>query len=279
MQNSIGDVLDFVRDAGADVKFVRLAFCAGDGTPKNISIMPEELARAFDEGVRFDPSSIAGLGDVKQARLFPSADTLAVLPWRPQQGRVVRFYCDIRLPDGSLAPFDWRASLQRTLGAMGGIEFTVRAECDFYTFLKDENGAATTTPFDQGGYFDVFPSDLGENVRREICFHLQEMSILPVSSHHAAGPGQNTIELGEVNALACADNLLTFRTTVGAVAGQNGLAADFREVPFDGAVPSTVRLTIRCGDAEFEAQMSPSENPYAALEKVLRDELQKQISV
>ena len=96
MDHTIQEVLEFVRDN--DVKFIRLAFCDLFGTQKNISIMPDQLERAFREGISFDGSNIRGFCGVEKSDLFliPDAATLSVLPWRPQQGRVVRFYCSIK---------------------------------------------------------------------------------------------------------------------------------------------------------------------------------------
>src|SRR6266403_1794268 len=33
--------------------------------------------------------------------MVPDTTTISVLPWRPQQGPVARFYCNIKNPDGS----------------------------------------------------------------------------------------------------------------------------------------------------------------------------------
>ena len=99
MSYTVREVLEFVKQN--DVKFIRLAFCDMFGTQKNISIMPDELERAFKEGVSFDASAIRGFGDVAKSDLllFPDPSTLSVLPWRPQQGRVVRFFCNIKTPE------------------------------------------------------------------------------------------------------------------------------------------------------------------------------------
>ncbi len=84
------EVLQFV--AEEDVKFIRLAFCDVFGKQKNISIMPDELPRAFEHGIAFDASAIAGFGDEMHSDLLlhPEADTLVPLPWRPEHGRVVQ---------------------------------------------------------------------------------------------------------------------------------------------------------------------------------------------
>ncbi|MDR0838085.1 MAG: glutamine synthetase beta-grasp domain-containing protein [Oscillospiraceae bacterium] len=272
MQNSINDVLRFVKDRDNDVKFVRLAFCDRHGAPKNISVPPDVLSRAFNDGIPFEPGAIQGFGDgYERALLFPDASTLAILPWRPQHGRVVRFYCDLKLPDGAPAPFDTRAALRQVI-AGSEIALNAEPEIDFYLFRTGQDGEATEIPFDDGGYFDVFPRDMGENVRREICFHLGEMGIHPTSSHHARGPGQNTITLSPTDLLTAADNLLTFRMTVGTVAGQNGLAASFEPAPISGAAESFLKITLHSPKSEdgYTRIFSPSVNPYTTMEEMLR---------
>src|SRR5690554_1939088 len=101
MNTTAGEVLQFVREN--NVKFIRLGFCDPFGVQKNISIMPDELPRAFEQGIPFDGSAIRGFKDAARSDLilFPDPATLTVLPWRPGPGRVVRFYCSIRNPDGS----------------------------------------------------------------------------------------------------------------------------------------------------------------------------------
>ena len=112
MSYAIREVLEFVKQN--DVKFIRLAFCDIFGTQKNISIMPDELERAFKEGVSFDASAIKGFGDVVNSDLllFPDPSTLNVLPWRPQQGRVIRFFCDIKTPEKKEFIYDSRNILK-----------------------------------------------------------------------------------------------------------------------------------------------------------------------
>ena len=113
MKETIAEVLRFVEEN--DVKFIRLVFCDIFGTQKNISILPGELPRAFEKGISFDASAVRGFMHVDESDLFvvPDAATLSIMPWRPSQGRVIRFFCDVKYPDG--APFEGnaRSLLQR----------------------------------------------------------------------------------------------------------------------------------------------------------------------
>ena len=237
MKYSKEEVIAYAQEE--DVKFIRLAFCDVFGKQKNISIMPDELPRAFEYGIAIDASAIAGFGDEVKSDLLlhPEADTLVPLPWRPEQGRVVQMFSTITYPDGTLFPCDTRSLLKKAIedAKAAGCEFTVGAEEEFYLFLQDEEGNPTKKPVDEAGYMDIAPEDHGENVRREICLTLEKMGIRPESSHHEEGPGQNEIDFRYSGALAAADNVMTFRRVVKTVANRNGLTADFSPKPLEDA--------------------------------------------
>jgi len=233
MTTTTHEVLEFVKEN--DVKFIRLAFCDLLGVQKNMSIMPEELPSAFENGVLFDAHAIKGFRDVTKSDLllFPDPATLMVLPWRPGPGRVIRLYCDIRNPDKSVFQGDSRYLLKRVIERCDQMGYVCKigAECEFYLFKTDENGDPTKETLDNGGYLDISPLDKGENIRREICLSLEEMGIKPETSHHEQGPGQNEITFKFSDVLEAADNLLTFKSTVKAVAARNGLFASFMPKP------------------------------------------------
>lgn len=240
------DVFDYVEQE--DVKFIRLAFCDITGKQKNISIMPQELPRAFSQGISFDASAVAGFGSVVESDLllFPIPTTLSVMPWRPSRGKVVRMFCQIRHPDGTPCLADSRFLLEQTVKAAKKEGITVRfgSEFEFYLFKTDENGEPTQEPLDHAGYMDVAPEDRGENVRREICLTLENMGITPESSHHEEGPGQNEIDFRYSDALSAADNAMHFLTVVKAVAMSNGLYADFSPKPIPGESGSGMHINM-----------------------------------
>ena len=236
MKYSKQEVIQYVQEE--DVKFIRLAFCDVFGRQKNISIMPQELSRAFEYGIAMDASSIAGFGDEVHSDLFlhPEPETLTLLPWRPEHGRVVRMFSSISYPDGRPFECDTRNLLKKAVAEAekAGYEFAFGAEQEFYLFMLDENGKATGVPYDEAGYMDIAPDDRGENIRREICLTLEQMGIRPESSHHEEGPGQNEIDFRYSDALTAADHAMTFRTVAKTVACRNGLAADFGAKPLEG---------------------------------------------
>jgi len=243
---TIKEVIEFVEEN--DVKFIRLAFCDIFGNQKNISIMPSELRKAFTIGVGFDSFLILGYDDPVYQDLFlkPDPTTLSVLPWRPQQGRVIRFFCDVILPDGSPFPYDARKFLKDTLQECADMGFSTRIglKSEFYLFKTDENGNPTDIPWDEGSYLDVAPADKGENIRRDICLNLEEMGIMPEASHHEKGPGQNEIDFKASDALGTADNYITYKHVVGAISARNGVYASFAPKPIRGKSGNGLHMAI-----------------------------------
>ena len=175
-----------------------------------------------------------------------------MLPWRPSTGRVVRLFCSLRA-EGKPFELDARRILRETVKSLREKELSVflGAECEFYLFKTDENGEPTDIPLDCGGYLDLAPADRGENVRREICFTLQEMGIKPESSHHENGPGQNEIDFCAADPLTAADHVTTFKNVVQTVAQKNGLHARFDPKPLDEADGNGLHINVRVasGDA------------------------------
>jgi len=228
------EVLDFIKEE--DVKFIRLAFFDMAGKQKNISIMPTELERAFSEGIAFDASAVKGFEGAEKSDLFliPDPSTLAVIPWRPMTGKVVRMFCNIFTPEGEPYKKDSRMLLQKAIKSLRDeckVELAVGTEIEFYLFKLDEQGFPSKIPFDNASYMDIAPEDHGENIRREICFTLEQMGITPEASHHEDGPGQNEIDFRYSDPLTSADNVSTFKWVVNTKAASNGLFADFSPKP------------------------------------------------
>lgn len=283
MQYSREEVLQYVREE--DVKFIRLAFCDVFGVQKNISILPDELDRAFEHGIAFDASAIAGFCDEAHSDLLlrPEPETLTLLPWRPERGKVVRMLSSVTHPDGTPFEGDTRALLRRVVedAKAAGLSFSFGPELEFYLFKLDEDGSPTKIPYDTAGYMDIAPEDKGENIRREICLTLEQMGVRPERSHHEQGPGQNEIDFRYSDALTAADDAQTFRTVVRTVAGRNGLHADFSPKPLADAPGNGfhINVSVRAADGddkllpmiagllahaeEMTLFLNPTENAYA----------------
>lgn len=252
MKYSKEEVLQYMQEE--DVKFIRLAFCDVFGKQKNISIMPQELPRAFEHGIAIDASAIAGFGDESHSDLFlhPDTDTLMPLPWRPEHGRVVRMFCSITYPNGKIFECDTRSLLKKAIqeADYAGYQFFFGAEQEFYLFHLDDNGNPTKTPYDNAGYMDIAPEDKGENIRRQVCLTLEQMGIFPESSHHEEGPGQNEIDFRYSDPLTAADNSMTFQTVVKTIAGLNGLFADFSPKPLENKAGNGfhINMSVKSSD-------------------------------
>lgn len=221
-----------------NVRFIRLQFTDLLGTIKNVEIPVSQLEKALDNKMMFDGSSIEGYVRIEESDmyLYPDLDTWVVFPW-VTENRVARLICDIHMPDGSPFLGDPRGILKRVLQQaedMGFSSMNVGPEPEFFLFKTDEKGDSTLELNDQGGYFDLAPTDLGENCRREIVITLEEMGFEIEASHHEVAPGQHEIDFRYSNAIRSADQIQTFKLVVKTIARQHGLHATFMPKPLFG---------------------------------------------
>ena len=257
-----------------EIKFIRLAFCDISGRQKNIAIMADELEHAVKHGVSFDASAIKGFLNINESDLllFPDLNTFSILPWRPSERAVARFYCFITYPDRRPFEGDGRYLLSRIEKESGknGYSFLVGPECEFYLFETDEKGFPTLTPFDNAGYFDMAPLDKGENVRREICFALENMGIKPERSHHEHGPGQNEIDFRCSSPLKAADDLMTFKTAVKAIAQLHGLYASFLPKPLENESGNGLHINLSLYEKDRNLFSTEDAKAYSFMAGILR---------
>ncbi|MDE5855190.1 MAG: glutamine synthetase family protein [Ruminococcus sp.] len=227
------EVLQYIEEN--DVKFVKLTFCDIRGMLKNISVLSSEMSAVFERGVKITAKKICGfsIAGGRDLYLIPDSQTMSVLPWRPQHGRVIRMFCYIRYGDGTPFEGDGRYFLkQASKKALGkGWCFRFGTSSEFMLFRNDESGLPTKIPHDYAGYCDTAPDDKGENFRRDVCFTLEQMNIHPVSSRHEAGRGQHEIDFNASSALKAADTFLSFKSAVRSVAEQHGIHASFMPKP------------------------------------------------
>ncbi|WP_276351437.1 type I glutamate--ammonia ligase [Cohnella caldifontis] len=230
---------DILRNAKEqNVRFIRLQFTDLLGTIKNLEIPVSQLEKALDNKMMFDGSSIEGYVRIEESDmyLYPDLDTWVVFPWVTED-RIARLICDIYMPDGTPFAGDPRGILKRALQEaeeMGFTAMNVGPEPEFFLFKTDEKGNPTTELNDQGGYFDLAPTDLGENCRRDIVLTLEEMGFEIEASHHEVAPGQHEIDFKYANAIKAADQIQTFKLVVKTIARQHGLHATFMPKPLFG---------------------------------------------
>ena len=152
--------------------------------------------------------------------LHPDLDTFAILPWRPQQGKVARLICDVYDREGNLYAKSSRTILQKVIfeAKAMGYEFEISPECEFFLFHTDEDGGATSVTHDKGGYLDLGPLDLGENARRDMVLTLEEMGIDVESSFHEVAAYQHELDFCPAAALRTADQLMTAKFAIRTIA-------------------------------------------------------------
>ena len=215
----------------ADVRFIRLWFTDILGSLKSFAITIGELETALEQGMGFDGSSIEGFARIDESDMIarPDPSTFVVLPWRPQQHRVARMFCDIYLPDGTPFAGDPRNVLRRQLerAAELGFTFYVGPELEYFYFKSPED----PEPLDAGGYFDLTPLDNASDLRRETVLTLEEMGIAVEYSHHEVAPSQHEIDLRYTDALTMADAAMTYRLVVKEIAIKHGVHATFMPKP------------------------------------------------
>ena len=240
------EILRLVRDE--DIQFIRMQFTDIFGQMKNVAITASQIEKALAGQVMMDGSSIEGFVRIEESDqyLWPDLDTFAILPWRPQYGKVARLICDVHNPDGTPFVGDPRGVLKRVLARAGelGFTFNVGPELEFFLFQTDDDGNPTTKTSDEAGYFDLGPLDHGESTRREICLCLEEMGFEIEASHHEVAAGQHEIDFKYTEALQAADNIMTFKLAVKTLAQKNGLHATFMPKPVHGAAGSGMHVNM-----------------------------------
>jgi glutamine synthetase len=225
-----------------DVRFLRLQFTDIMGAIKNVEIPQRQFEKALTEGVLFDGSSIQGFARIEESDMIlaPEPGTFRIFPdmgqKRSAEGKRARLICDIYHPNGDRFEGCPRTALRRVVDRAAKLGFTMQAgpEAEFFLFLLDEQGKASTKTHDAAGYFDLTPVDKGEWARRDIVNDLEYMGFEVEAAHHEVAPGQHEIDFKHADALTCADNVATFRFIVRRVAERYGLHATFMPKPIFG---------------------------------------------
>ena len=248
-------VLRTIEERG--VKFVRLWFTDVTGTLKSVALAPAEVEGAFNEGLGFDGSAIEGLTRRYESDLlaYPDPSTFQILPWRGEVDPTARMFCDITTPDGAPAVADPRNVLKRQLAkaADAGYTFYTHPEIEFYLLKSSKIGPDGPEPVDSAGYFDNVPGGTANDFRRHSVRMLEDLGISVEFSHHEAGPGQNEIDLRYADALATADNIMTFRAVIKEVAIEQGVYATFMPKPLSSQPGSGMHTHVSLFEGDQNA--------------------------
>ncbi len=218
-----------------NVKFIRLWFTDVLGFLKGFAITPNELEGALEDGMGFDGSSIEGFARIEESDMVarPDPDTFAIIPWRSGENcNVARMFCDIYEPSGKPYEGDPRFVLKKILAKVKDMGYTyyVGPELEYFYFPN----AQEPKPLDQGGYFDLVPLDVAQDLRRDTILTMQSLGIQVEYSHHEVAASQHEIDLRYKDALTMADNVMTYRLVVKEIARQHGVYATFMPKPIFG---------------------------------------------
>jgi glutamine synthetase len=259
--------VELLKQAKKDgVKFICLQFTDVTGTVKSVDIPLNRLEVALEEGIWFDGSSVEGFARIQESdmRLSPDADTYAVLPWSQPERRRARVFCDIYLPDGTPFPGDPRGTLKRVLAGIEskGWRFNIGPEPEFFLLRRNGPDRIHPVPHDVGGYFDFSASDEAQRVRTELMSALNSMGLDVEMGHHEVALGQHEIDFRYADALRAADNVVTLKYTIRALAAQNNLIATFMPKPIFGINGSGMHTHQSIFDKNGKNVFFDAEDPF-----------------
>jgi glutamine synthetase len=221
-----------------NIKFISYQFTDVTGAVKSVDAPIYQLESALEDGVWFDGSSVEGFSRIQESdmRLVIDPDTYAVLPWTPAEARRARVFCDIYTPDNKPFEGDPRGVLKRMLTKISerGWTYNVGPEPEFFLFRRNGGEAIHPVPHDVGSYFDFSADDEAVRVRAALMDALASMGLEVEVGHHEVALGQHEIDFRFADALRTADNVLTLKYTVKAIAAQHGLTASFMPKPIFG---------------------------------------------
>jgi glutamine synthetase len=249
-----------------EVKFICLQFTDVTGTVKSVDIPIDRLGSVIEDGIWFDGSSVEGFARIQESdmRLVPDVETYAVLPWSHGDRRRARIFCDIYLPDGQPFSGDPRGVLKRILAGLGerGWEFNVGPEPEFFLLQKNGPEMIHPVPHDVGGYFDFSASDEAQRVRNELMLALEGMGLEVEMGHHEVALGQHEIDFRFTDALRAADNVVTLKYTIRALAARNNLIATFMPKPIFGINGSGMHTHQSIVDRKGKNVFFSDKDPY-----------------
>ncbi|SHH49599.1 type I glutamate--ammonia ligase [Thermosipho atlanticus] len=237
------EIFEIVRKEG--IRFIRLQFSDINGTLKNVEIPVNDLERAIDRGIMFDGSSIEGFVRIDESDMYlkPDVSTFAILPWTLEGQKSARLICDVLKADGTPFEGDPRYRLKRVMEKakdMGYVPHT-GPEVEFF-LIPRKNGKTVFEFLDVGGYFDLLPVDVAENLRSEVAVMLEEMRIDVEATHHEVAPSQHEVDFRYSNALISADAVQTVKLVIKTLAVNNNLHATFMPKPFFGVNGSGMHI-------------------------------------
>ena len=253
MSITVADIRREIKEK--NVTFLRLMFSDIMGIMKNVEIpaTDEQVDKVLSNKAMFDGSSIEGFVRINESDmyLYPDLDTWTIFPWGDENGAVAGLICDVYTTEGVPFAGDPRSNLKKALKHMndfGFSSFNLGPEPEFFLFKLDEHGNPTLEVNDKGGYFDLAPTDLADNTRREIVNVLTQMGFEVEASHHECAVGQHEIDFKYDDVLSACDKIQLFKLVVKTIARKHGMYATFMAKPKYGIAGSGMHCNMSLFD-------------------------------
>lgn len=248
------------------IQFISLQFTDIAGTIKSVALPTNRLEEILDEGIWFDGSSIEGFARIQESDmvLVPDPTTYRVLPWSAPERRRARIICDVHNPDDTPSLNSPRTVLKNVMAEAEALGYTynVGPELEYFLFKRNGDVPLTPVPHDVGGYFDFSPLDEAQQVRSEIVLAAKALGIDVEMTHHEVATGQHEIDFRYADALTAADNTVTLKYTIRAIAAAHGLHASFMPKPIFGINGSGMHVHQSFADADGRNCFYDADDPY-----------------
>ena len=231
------------------LQLVRFLYCDNGGVIRGKSTYVGSLGRRIGSGIGLvkGMQSFTGVdtlapdatyGPVGEIRLIPDPDTFVVLPYAPRSGQMIANMVELDHTPWALDP---RAFLQRMVAKASdaGLAFEAAFENEFYLAIRTEDGFR---PVDRSLCFSAIGMESTEPVIQDIIAALTDQGLTVELSHPELGWGQQELSIHHAPAVRAADDQITYRQTVRAVAAQHGLIASLAPKPFADQAGSGAHL-------------------------------------
>ncbi len=249
-----------------NIQFISLQFTDIAGTIKSVTLPTSQLKEVLTEGVWFDGSSIEGFARIQESDmvLTPDPTTYRVLPWSAPERRRARIICDVHNPDGTPSLNSPRTVLKNVMKEAKALGYTynVGPELEYFLFKRNGDAPLTPVPHDVGGYFDFSPLDEAQQVRSEIVLAAESLGIDVEMTHHEVAAGQHEIDFRYADALTAADNTVTLKYTIRAIAAAHGLHASFMPKPIFGINGSGMHVHQSFADEDGRNSFYDADDAY-----------------
>jgi len=269
------EIVAIARDSG--LQLVRFLYCDNGGLIRGKSAHVGALGRRMMSGIGLvkGMQSFTGLdmlapdgtyGPVGEIRLIPDPDTFVKLPYAPRSGQMIANMVELDHTPWALDP---RWFLQRMIAKAldAGLVFDAAFENEFYLAQRTETGYV---PVDQSNCFSAIGMESTEEVIQDLIDALTRQDLVVELSHPELGHGQQELSIRHALALTAADQQITYRQTVRAVAAKHGLVASLAPKPFADQAGSGAHLHWSIWDREHQRNALADPNDANGLSPLAR---------